>query len=182
MAATYTWELHHLDVKTAFLYGYLKEDVYVSQPEGFVVKGKESKVYKLNKALYGLRQAPRAWNVKLNAVLCELKFNRCLKEPSLYRRRKRGHILVVAVYVNDLLVTGSSLEMIVDFKRNMGTKFDMTDLGRLSYYLGIEVRQQQGCIVLSQEKYARKIIEDAGMKGCNATHIPMDAGLKLGKS
>lgn len=182
MAASYTWELHHLDVKTAFLYGDLKEDVYVTQPEGFVIKGKESKVYKLSKALYGLRQAPRAWNEKLNTVLNELKFERCLKEPSLYHRRERGHILVVAVYVDDLLVTGSSVEMIMEFKKNMGTKFDMTDLGRLSYYLGIEVRQQGGSIILSQEKYAKKIIEDAGMKGCNSTQIPMDAGTKLEKA
>ena len=80
------WELHHLDVKTAFLHGELKEVIFVSQPEGFIVKGSETKVYKLRKALYGLRQAPRAWNEKLNHVLKGLSFERCLKEPSLYRK------------------------------------------------------------------------------------------------
>ena len=182
MAASHSWELHHLDVKTAFLHGDLKKKVFVSQPEGFVIKGKETKVYKLNKALYRLRQAPRAWNEKLNAVLHELKFVRCLKEPSLYQKKVQEHLLVVAVYVDDLLVTGSSLDMIVDFKKGMAAKFDMFDLGRLSYYLGIEVTQREGSIVLSQEKYAAKIIEEAGMKECNPTHIPMDAGLKLGKA
>lgn len=182
MAASHSWELHHLDVKTAFLHGDLKEEVYVSQPEGFVIKGEETKVYKLKKALYGLRQAPRTWNEKLNGVLHELEFVRCLKEPSLYRKKQQGHLLVVAVYVDDLLVTGSSLDMIVEFKRGMASRFDMTDLGRLSYYLGIEVTQRTGCIVLSQEKYAAKILEEAGMMGCNATHIPMDAGLKLSKA
>lgn len=96
--------MHHLDVKTAFLHRDLKEEVYVSQPEGFEVKGQESKVYKLHKALYGLRQAPRAWNEKLNRVLGELKFVNCSKEPALYQRQDRDHLLLVAVYVDDLLV------------------------------------------------------------------------------
>ena len=69
MAASRGWQLHHLDVKTAFLHGELKQEVYVSQPEGYIIKGSETKAYKLKKALYGLRQAPRAWNEKLNSVL-----------------------------------------------------------------------------------------------------------------
>ena len=182
IAASRGWELHHLDVKTAFLHGDLKEEVFVSQPEGFVIKGKETKVYKLRKALYGLRQAPRAWNEKLNNVLHELNFKRCLKEPSLYRKEEHGCLLIVAVYVDDLLVTGSNMDMIVGFKRDMATKFDMSDLGKLSYYLGIEVTQRKECIVLSQEKYAAKIVEEAGLKECNAVHIPMDTGLKLCKA
>lgn len=86
IAASNGWEVHHLDVKTAFLHGELKEEVFVEQPEGFVVKGQEHKVYRLKRALYGLRQAPRAWSIKLNQVLRELKFQRCSKEPSLYRK------------------------------------------------------------------------------------------------
>ena len=182
MAASHRWELHHLDVKTAFLYGELKEEVYVKQPEGFVVKGSENKVYKLRKALYGLRQAPRAWNEKLHTVLCELNFERCLKEPSLYRKKQHEDLLLVAVYVDDLLVAGSNIEMIHEFKRAMAAKFEMSDLGRLSYYLGIEVIQREGSIILSQERYATRILEEAGLMGCNSAHIPMDAGVKLGKA
>ena len=182
IAASRGWELHHLDVKTDFLHGELREEVFVSQPEGFIVKGSEAKVYKLRKALYDLRQAPIAWNEKLNHVLKGLKFERCLKEPSLCRKEKQRHILVVAVYVDDLLVTGSSLDMILEFKRDMSTRFKMSDLGKLSYYLGIEVIPREGSIVLSQERYATKILEEAGLKGCNAVHIPMDAGLKINKS
>lgn len=84
LAATNGWEVHHLDVKTAFLHGELKETVYVSQPEGFEKKGFKNKVYKLNKALYRLRQAPRAWNNNLNQILMELEFSKCSKEPSVY--------------------------------------------------------------------------------------------------
>ena len=109
LAASHGWEIHHLDVKTAFFQGELKEDVYVKQPEGFVVEGSENKVYKLNKALYGLRQAPRAWNEKLNKVLKRLKFAKCSKEPYLYRKRQGSNLLLVAVYVDDLLVIGPGL-------------------------------------------------------------------------
>ena len=107
MAASRGWEIHHLDVKTVFLHGDLKEEVYVSQPEGFVTNGKENKVYKLKKALYGLRQAPRAWNEKLNKVLGGLNFVKCSKEPALYRKQVHDDLLLVAVYVDDLLITGT---------------------------------------------------------------------------
>lgn len=176
------WEIHHLDVKTAFLHGDLKEDVYVSQPEGFKVEGSKDKVYKLHKALYGLRQAPRAWNEKLNQVLEKLKFKRCAKEYSLYRKRVNDEILLVAVYFHDLLVTGSSLHLIVDFKGEMSAYFDMSDIGLLTYYLGIEVIQCKEGIVLKQERYAKKILSDTGMADCNAVRAPMEFGLKLSRA
>ncbi|KAG7547574.1 Zinc finger CCHC-type superfamily [Arabidopsis suecica] len=182
LAASNGWEVHHLDVKTAFLHGELKEEVYVSQPEGYVTEGEENKVYRLHKALYGLKQAPRAWNNKLNAILEELKFVKCSKEPSLYRKRENKDLLVVAVYVDDLLVTGSTLKMIVEFKKGMAEKFEMSDLGKLTYYLGIQVTQSEDGILLSQERYASKILEETGFGECNAVHIPMCANLKLSKA
>ncbi|KAG7551914.1 Zinc finger CCHC-type superfamily [Arabidopsis thaliana x Arabidopsis arenosa] len=182
LAASNGWEVHHLDVKTAFLHGELKEDVYVLQPEGFVKEGSEEKVYKLNKALYGLKQAPRAWNNKLNKILLDLKFTKCSKEPSLYRKTENEESLVVAVYVDDLLVTGSNLELILEFKKGMSAQFEMSDLGKLTYYLGIEVIQYEGGIMLKQERYATKILEETGMIDCNEVHIPMDANLKLSKA
>ena len=182
IAATNGWIVHHLDVKTAFLHGELKETVYVSQPEGFEVKGSERKVYLLHKALYGLRQAPRAWNHKLNRILLELGFNKCSKEPSVYTKAVNNNILVVAVYVDDLFITGANERNVEEFKKEMATKFDMSDLGRLSYYLGIEVQQEEDRITLNQQRYARKILEESGMKNCNMTQTPMEAGLKLSKS
>lgn len=139
LAASNGWEIHHLDVKTAFLHGDLNEEVYVSHPDGFKIKGSEDKVYRLHKALYGLRQAPRAWNIKLKSILKELNFTKCSKEPSLFRKESRGSTLLVAVYVDDLLVTGSNLGIIQEFKDEMATRFEMSDLGQLTYYLGIEV-------------------------------------------
>lgn len=182
LAASNGWEIHHLDVKTAFLHGELKEDVYVKQPEGFVIEGSENKVYKLKKALYGLRQAPRVWNEKLNNVLERLKFTKCSKEPSLYHKRRGGNLRLVAVYVDDLLVTESSLELIVEFKKEMSKVFEMSDLGLLSYYLGIEVLQHKDGITLRQERYANRIFQETGMEESNLVHIPMDAGLVMSKA
>lgn len=182
LAASRGWEIHHLDVKTAFLHGELKENVYVTQPEGFVVKGSEGKFYKLKKALYGLQHAPRAWNNKLNQILKELQFVKCAKEPSVYRREANGGLLLLAIYVDDMFVTGTSIDMINEFKKEMSTKFEMSDLGKLSYYLGIEVHQHEEGITLNQKRYALRILEEAGMKNCNPCHIPMEAGLKLSKA
>ena len=182
LAASNGWEIHHLDVITAFLHGDLQEEVYVSQPEGFKAKGSEHKVYKLHKALYGLRQAPRAWSIKLNSILRELSFAKCSKEPSLFQKQTKRAILIVAVYVDDLLITGSSLNAIQDFKEEMAAKFEMSDLGKLTYYLGIEVTQLEDAIILKQERYSVKILEEEGMSECNSTHISMDPRLKLARS
>lgn len=108
-------------------------------------------MYKLNKALYGLKQAPRAWNEKLNKVLGDLKFIKCSKEASLYQKKQREYLLLVAVYVDDLRITSSSIDMILEFKKSMSTIFEMSDLGLLTYYLGIEVHQYGGGIMLKQE-------------------------------
>ena len=182
LAATNGWEIHHLDVKKAFLHGELIEEVYVSQPEGFSKKGEEHKVFKLKKALYGLRQAPRAWNTKLDQILKGLKFKKCSKESSVYRKDEKDKLLIVVVYVDNLFVTGSSVQAIMEFKNSMSKEFEMCDLGRLTYYLGIEVRQSSEGIEIKQEAYARQILKDAGMDTCNASQIPMEFGLKISKA
>ncbi|KAK1432653.1 hypothetical protein QVD17_09551 [Tagetes erecta] len=181
LAGKMGWLVYHLDVKTAFLHGDLKETVYVKQPEGYERKGEEHKVYKLTKALYGLKQAPRCWNIKLNGVLKELGFKRCAHEQAVYVRVKGIDILILCVYVDDLLLTGNNQAEIDVFKEEMTNKFEMTDMGLLCYYLGIEVIQNEEGILIKQSAYAEKLLEVAGMKGCNETKVPMEAGLKLHK-
>lgn len=105
IAAHEGWEVHHMDVKSAFLNGDLEEEVYVIQPPGFEVKGEEHKVLKLHKALYGLRQAPRAWNSKLDKSLKTLGFERCSLEHAVYKRNQEKGNLIVGVYVDDLIIT-----------------------------------------------------------------------------
>lgn len=181
LAAKHGWEVHHLDVKSAFLNGEIQEEVYVTQPEGFVKEGKEHLVYKLVKALYGLRQAPRAWYTKLSKYLEKLGFVRCPYEHAVYTKKVGGEILIIGVYVDDLLVTGTKTSIIEEFKVQMSEKFEMSNLGILSYYLGLEVKQGTGKIELSQAAYAKKLLEKAGMWDCNPTKIPMDPKECIGK-
>ncbi|WVZ83650.1 hypothetical protein U9M48_030778 [Paspalum notatum var. saurae] len=174
-------KLHHLDVKSAFLNGDLKEEVYVAQPPGFVIAGQERRVLRLHKALYGLRQAPRAWNAKLDRTLVALGFKRCEEEHGVYTRGEGRSRVLLGVYVDDLILTGAEDDAITSFKDEMKSSFKMSDLGCLSYYLGIEVKQDEGRITLCQAAYAAKLLDKAGMAGCNTVHTPMETGLKLSK-
>ncbi|GJX84602.1 zinc finger, CCHC-type containing protein [Tanacetum coccineum] len=182
LSAYHGWEVHHLDVKLAFLHGKLKEEVYVTQPGGFKKPGNENKVYRLVKALYGLKQAPRAWNMKLDQTLKSLDFKKCTLEQAIYTRISKDSMLLVGVYVDDLIVTGSSKKDLQKFKSQMEEKFEMSDLGLLAYYLGIEVTQTRDGISIKQSGYANKILKEARMEDCNETKIPMDPGTKLIKT
>lgn len=142
------------------------------QPEGYIKKGQEQMVYKLLKALYGLRQAPRAWYAKLNKCLVDLGFTRCPYEHAVYTKREGGEVLIVGIYVDDLLVTGTSVKLIEEFNSQMSGKFEMSNLGKLSYYLGVEVEQGIGYTKLKQAAYARKILERAGLGDCKPNKIP----------
>ena len=176
------WPIHHMDVKSAFLNGELKEEVYVEQPPGFVVDDHRRKVLKLHKALYGLHQAPRAWNAKLDTTLVDMGFRRCNSEHAVYARGSGRELLLLGVYVDDLVITGADATEIDNFKTAMKGKFRMSDLGLLSYYLGIEVRQDVDGVTIAQSAYVDKIIEKAGLMGCNARQTPMEARLKLSKA
>lgn len=139
IACAKKWPLFALDVKSACLHGHLKEEVYVQQPLGFSTEENKHKVYRLNKALYGLRQAPRAWNKRINYFLVSQGFQRCVVEHSLYvKKNDKGNVLILSLYVDDLMVTGSCLDEIKKFKTTMKAEFDMKNLGRLSYFLGME--------------------------------------------
>ena len=181
LAAQKGWQMHHMDVKSAFLNGDLSEEVYVQQPPGFVVENGSGKVLKLKKALYGLRQAPRAWNERLDKELLKLGFVKNPQEHAVYRRSDKTSLLLVGVYVDDLIITGSSRAIIDAFKKEMMGSFSMSDLGLLCYYLGIQVEQKDGMTTLCQSSYTLKILEQVGMKGYNPCSVPMENRLKLSK-
>lgn len=179
-AAQNSWIVYQLDVKSAFLHGVLTEDVYIQQPKGYVVEGHEDSVYKLQKALYGLKQAPRAWFSRIEEYFLKAGFTKSQNEETLFiKTSSQGNILIVSVYVDDLIYTGSSLEMMMEFKRSMQEEFDMTDLGRMRYFLGIEVHQKVNGIHISQAKYAQEILKRFEMEDCNSVANPMVPGEKL---
>ena len=170
-----------MDVKSAFLNGDLKEEVYVHQPPGFAIPGKEGKVLRLRKALYGLRQAPRAWNAKLDSTLKGMGFEQSPHEAAIYRRGSGGNALLVGVYVDDLVITGTKDAEVAAFKEEMKATFQMSDLGPLSFYLGIEVHQNDSGITLRQTAYAKRVVELAGLTDCNPALTPMEERLKLSR-
>lgn len=174
------WNINQMDMKSAFLNGPLEEEVYVSQPPGFVKKGHEMKVYKLNKALYGLSQAPRAWNKHIDSLLIRYGFRKCTVEYGIYVKfLDQLGTLPVCLYVDDLLITGSSLLEIENFKMKMKNELEMTDLGDLGYFLGLEFIQTENGIHINQRKYILETLERFNLRDCNCSSIPMMANVKL---
>ena len=140
-----------MDVKTTFLNGELKEEIYIEQLEGFVAHSKETHVCRLKKALYGLKQAPRAWYERIDTYLQKMGFVKSEADANLYYLVVVGEILILVLYVDDLFLTGS-LGLIVDCKRNLVEEFEMKDFGLMHYFLGMEVWQIDGDIFLGQGK------------------------------
>ncbi|WVZ24171.1 hypothetical protein V8G54_002715 [Vigna mungo] len=174
------WMTCQMDVKSAFLNGPLEEEVYVKQPPDFEKKGEEWKVLRLNKALYGLRQAPRAWNVHINSWLIKNGFRKCMVEFGVYSKQVSNNgIILLCLYVDDLLITGNNEEAISEFKAKMRGDFEMTDLGSLGYFLGLEFSRVDGGILVHQKKYVSDILKRFGMENCNSTCIPIMANTKL---
>ncbi|KAH9650285.1 hypothetical protein KPL70_026315 [Citrus sinensis] len=174
------WKIFQMDVKSVFLNGFLKE-VYIEQPLGYVVKGHEDKVLRLKKALYGLKQAPRAWNSKIDKYFQEKCFTKCPYEHALYIKEKDGDILIVCLYVDDLIFTGSNPSLFEEFKRVMIKEFEMTDIGLVGYYLDIKVKQKEKGIFISQESYAKEILKKFKMNDCKPISTPVEYGVKLSK-
>ena len=180
IATQYGWIVFHLDVKNAFLHGELKEDIYVQQPTGFVKKEEEDKVYKLKKALYGLKQAPRTWYNKIEAYFVCNGFDKCLYEHTLFTKSNEGgKILIVSLYVNDLIYTRNDWSMCDEFRRSMMSEFDMTDLGRMRYFLEVEIMQSSNGIFVCQRKYTHEVLSQFFMENCNAVKNPIVPGTRL---
>jgi len=170
-----------MDVQSAFLNGTLNEEIYVEQPIGFEKPGTEGKVLRLGKALYGLKQAPRAWYSKLDSHLISLGFSRSVNEATLYVKREGIETMMVSVYVDDLLITGSCDRLVEAFKLDMSAKFEMSDLGLMNYFLGMEVHQEKGKILVNQKKYSSELLVKFSMEGCSSVDTPSSPGIKLTK-
>ena len=181
LAAHNGWSIYQMDVKSAFLNGVLEEEVFVEQPLGFVKRGMEGKVLKLRKALYGLKQAPRAWNTRIDSYLKSSGFEQCPHEHAIYVKKEHGSILIVALYVDDLIFMSNNDGLKLEFKEVMKKEFEMTDLGLMRYFLGLEVRQMENGIFVCQKKYAGDLMKKYKLGKCNPVSTPMEVGVKLSK-
>ena len=156
-----------------FLNGEIKEDIYITQPEGFSINEKEDYILKLQKALYGLKKVPRAWNLKLNEVLTQKGFVTRKTDYAVYYETEMEERLIIGVYVDDMIITGSNSHKIIMFKEAMKKVFEMTDLGILSSYFGIEIEREKSCIWLTQRSSIKNIMNIFRMSECNSVKIPM---------
>jgi hypothetical protein len=181
VAAQKGWYVLQLDVKSAFLYGELKEEVYVEQPEGFVKVGEEEKVYRLRKALYGLKQAPRAWFSRIEGYFKKEGLKRSEYDHTLFYKQSENQLLIVSLYVDDLIITGSDNQMCTKFIELMKKEFEMTDMGRMKFFLGVEVHQDDNGIHICQKKYAREVLQKFKMWNSNSVRNPIIPGTATSK-
>jgi hypothetical protein len=174
-------KVYQMDIKSAFLNGELEEEVYIEQPKGFQLSENTDYVCKLKKVLYGLKQAPRAWYSRLDKYLQQARFRKGSAENNLYIKVSQGNTLLIEVYVDDIIFGSDDDRLSHKFTKDMQNEFEMSLLGELSFFLGLQIRQRNQGIFISQTKYIREMLKRFGMEDCKPVITPMQTSCKLGK-
>ena len=182
LAAQFGLSLHQMDVKTAFLNGELKEEIYMKQPPGYAQKGKEALVCLLHKSLYGLKQSARCWNEELDTQLKKMKFRQSSYDPCIYVRSEENEVFIIAVYVDDMIFGGEKEITIENMKNAVARKFDVEDMGKLHHFLGVKIIQNPKYIWIGQPAYIQALLRRFSMENSKAVDTPFDAGTKLVKA
>jgi hypothetical protein len=173
--------IRQLDVKTAFLNSAIDEDIYMEQPEGFEDKNNQNLVCKLQKSLYGLKQAPRMWNIMISGILKGLEFIQTHQDPCLYIKKKGNIEYILAIWVDDIILASTEESGIVQITNDLRNQFDITDLGKLDFFLGIKFSFGNQGLHLSQEKYIKELLKKFQMDECKAVDTPTSSGITLSK-
>ena len=178
LAALEDWEIHQMDVKSAFLNGLLDEEIYMEQPEGFVDPDHPNKVCLLNKAIYGLKQASRAWNLQFHGVLLDLGFARTHSDAGVYHRQDDEGTIIIILYVDDITILGDSLDNIKKIKSALSSRYEMTDLGEIDSYLGVNIKRDRSTkrLEIDQSRYVLEIINRFGLSDANPARTPLPSG------
>nr|GEX32626.1 retrovirus-related Pol polyprotein from transposon TNT 1-94 [Tanacetum cinerariifolium] len=171
--------VYQMDVKTAFLNGNLREEVYVSQLDGFVDPDNSNHIYKLKIALYGLKQAPCAWYDMLSSLLISQDFSKSSVDPTLFIRKDGKELLLVQIYVDDIIFKVSTPELCDLFAKIMCSKFKMSMMGKISFFLGLQISQSPRGIFINQSKYALESLKKYGFESCDPVDTPMVKKSKL---
>ena len=179
IAASRQWPIHQLDVKNAFLHGHLNETVYCQQPPGFVDPARPGAVCLLQRSLYWLKQAPRAWHQRFATFLRQLGFVASATDASLFIFTEGSSTAYLLLYVDDIVFTASSATLLRRLIDRLHSEFAMTDLGELHHFLGISVTRSSDGLFLSQRQYAVNLLQKAGMAKCHSTSMPVDSRAKL---
>ncbi|GKB94703.1 putative ribonuclease H-like domain-containing protein, partial [Tanacetum coccineum] len=173
--------VYQMDVKSAFLYRTIEEDVYVHQPPGFLDPAHPNKVYKVIKALYGLHQAPRAWYETLSSFLMENCFRRGTIDKTLFIKKNKSDIMLVQVYVDDIIFGSTKKSMCTEFEDCMHKRFQMSSMGELTFFLGLQVKQQPDGIFISQDKYVADILKKFDFWSIRTATTPIESNKPLVK-
>ena len=181
LAASHGLHIHQMDVKTAFLYGELEEEIYMEQPDGFKIPGEENKVCRLIKSLYGLKQAPKQWHEKFDTTLTSAGFSVNEADKCVYYRYGGGQGVILCLYVDDILIFGTSTAVIDEIKTFLSRCFDMKDLGPADVILNIKLIKSDDEITLRQSHYTEKILSRFGFEECKISPTPYDTSIKLRK-
>jgi hypothetical protein len=179
LEAHYDLELHQINVKTDFLNGDLYENIYMTQPKGFVVDRKENLGCHLTKSIYGLKQASRQWYLKFDETIRKFGFKENEEDNCIYAKFKNGKIIFFVLYVDGILLSSSDVHLLLETKGFLSSHFDMKDLGEASYVLGIEIHQDRrnGVLGLLQKSYIEKVLKKFNMRKCNLTPAPIVKGV-----
>ncbi|GJT32283.1 zinc finger, CCHC-type containing protein [Tanacetum coccineum] len=177
LAATHNLVIHQMDVKTAFLNGDLEEEIYMKQPEGFVMPGNEHKVCKLIKSLYGLKQAPKQWHHKFDEVVLSNGFVLNQSDKCVYCKfDESGKGVIICLYVDDMLIFGTNQTQVDKTKEFLSSNFSMKDMGEADVILGIRIKRENKGLTITQSHYIEKILKKFNCEGCGPVSTPMEAG------
>jgi hypothetical protein len=171
-----------MDVKTIFLNRELDEKIYMDQPNGFVVKGKEQKVCKLLKFLYGLKQAPKQWHENFDTTLTGAGFAVNKTDRCVYYRYGGGQSVILCLYVDDILIFGTNIDIINEVKPFLSKSFDMKDLGEAGVILNIKLIKEDSGITLSQSHYVKKVLSQFGFMDSKPSPTPYDPSVTMRKN
>ena len=175
------FKLFQMDVKSAFLNGFIDQEVYVDQPPGFENEQFPNHVFKLTKALYGLKQAPRAWYERLSNFLIENGFKRGIVDTTLFTKQHLKDLLIVQIYVDDIIFGATNEYLCKDFSIVMQNEFEMSMMGELKFFLGLQILQTHKGTIINQEKYTRELLKRFGMEDSKPVGTPMCTSTKLDK-
>ena len=178
LASIHSWHLHQLDVNNALLHGDLQEDVYLTLPPGFKSE-KPNQVCKLLKSLYGLKQASRKWYEKLTSLLVQNGYTQAASNHSLFTKTTSFSFTFLLVYVDDVILAGTSLSEFSFIKNILHTSFQIKDLGQLKYFLGLEVSHSKSGISICQRKYCLDLLSDTGFTDSKLVSTPSDPSSRL---
>ncbi|GJV60077.1 retrovirus-related pol polyprotein from transposon TNT 1-94 [Tanacetum coccineum] len=180
-ACALDFKLFQMDIKSAFLNGFINKEVYMAQPQGFIDFEKPYHVYKLKKALYGLKQAPKAWYDRLKSFLIKHYYNMGMVDNTLFTKKKSSNLIIFQIYVDDIIFGLTCQDICDEFAKIMHDKFEMSMMGELNFFLGLQIKQIEDVIFFNQFEYIKEMLKKFGLEDSKPMKTPMPLDTKLTK-